>query len=176
MFDDDGLLGTFRPADRHTRRRPYRALARQIYNKRARSRPLTRGVPHGVALPSDEVEVGFPSVSTFVPGMRKVFFGAVDTDHDSMQQTEIALTARQATEGTHVPIDLTVRHTCPVCGGRGELWADPCGVCRGSGAGWVPHQLDLLVPPGVRDGSCLRFSVSPPYATETHIEVRIVVR
>ena len=135
-----------------------------------------RGVQHGVVLPNDEIEIGFPSVSIFVSGMRKAFFSGLDTEHNSMQQTEIALTARQVTEGAQVPIDLTLCHTCPVCAGRGELWAEPCGVCRGSGAGWVPHQFDLLVPPGMRDGSCLRFSVSPPYATETHIEVRIVVR
>ena len=147
-------------------------------DERARSRPLTRtrNAPQHVALPRDDVEVGFPSVSTFVPRMRRAFFGAVAAADGATQQTEIALTARQATEGVQVPLDLTVRHTCPVCGGRGELWSDPCGVCRGSGTGWVSHQLDLRVPPGVRHGSCLRFSVSPPYAAETHIEVRIQVQ
>ena len=135
-----------------------------------------RNTPQPVALPGDDVEVGFPLASTFVPSMRKVFFSTGEDDDCAMQQTEIALTARQATEGAQVSLDLTLRHTCPVCGGRGELWSDPCGVCVGSGTGWVSHQLEVLVPPGVRNGSCLRFSISPPYAAETNIEVCIAVQ
>ena len=39
----------------------------------------------------------------------------------------------------------------------------------------LPHQLQLVVPPGVRDGTCLRFEVTPPYAPATWVEVRIWV-
>jgi len=75
-----------------------------------------------------------------------------------------------------VPFDVSLHHTCPVCGGRGEVWLDRCGACDGSGAGLLPHQLQLVVPPGVRDGTCLRFDVTPSYAPATRVEVRISVQ
>ena len=114
-------------------------------------------------------------MTEIVKRMRGAFFAGDDVD-GATHLAEVELTARQADEGARVPLDLEVRHTCPVCGGRGELWAETCGVCQGSGAGLLPHQLQLRVPPGVRDGTRLRFSVTPPYAAETYVEVRIAVQ
>ena len=50
----------------------------------------------------------------------------------------------------------------PPAEGAARCGPDPCGACHGSGAGLLPHQLQLVVPPGVRDGTCLRFDVTPP--------------
>ena len=124
---------------------------------------------------ADEVAVDFPSMSTVVARMREAFFAGADDREVVTRRAQLDLTARQAHEGVRVPLDLTVGHTCPICGGRGELWADPCDLCDGSGAGLLSHRLHFPVPPGVRHGTRLRYSVTPCNAAETHIEVRINV-
>lgn len=122
---------------------------------------------------TDEVDVDFPSVSNLVDRMRQSFFG--DAPRHTLS-AEVCLTPTQADSGVEVPLDVSLRHTCPACGGRGEIWVDPCGACGGSGAGLLPHQLQLIMPPGVRDGTCLRFDVTPPYAPVARLQVRISVR
>ena len=124
---------------------------------------------------SDEVVVDFPSMARVVGRMRASFFGTDDHELRSIHTAHVQLTPREADEGIRVPIDLPVRHTCPMCGGRGEVWSETCGVCAGTGAGLVPHHLHLHVPPGVHNGTRLRFCVTPPFAPETHVEVRIAV-
>lgn len=121
---------------------------------------------------ADEIDVDFPSVSSLVDRMRASFF---DSTHEGPLSTEVHLTARQADTGINVPIDVSLAHTCPVCGGRGEVWLEPCGACAGSGAGVLPHQLQLVVPPGVQHGTRLRFEVARPYAPVTQVHVRISV-
>lgn len=125
---------------------------------------------------SDEVVVDFPSMAGVVAGMRRSFFDAAGDDEGCATHTaEVRLTAKEAGEGVRVPFDLSVRQTCPMCGGRGEVWSESCGVCAGTGAGLLPHRLDLRVPAGVHHGTRLRFSGSPPFAAETHVEVRIAI-
>ncbi len=120
----------------------------------------------------DEVDVDFPSMAKLVGRMRRSFFGAAVPRPLS---ADVRLTPSQADRGVSVPFDVALRHTCPACGGRGEVWPDPCGACHGSGAGLLPHQLQLVVPPGVRDGTCLRFDVTPPYAPAARVRMRISV-
>ncbi len=122
---------------------------------------------------ADEIDVDFPSVSSLVGRMRASFFGSADDDPLS---AEVCLTPRQADTGVRVPLDVSLSHTCPVCGGRGEVWLEPCGACSGSGAGLLPHQLQLVVPPGVRHGTYLRFDVTRPYAPSTRVQVRISIQ
>jgi hypothetical protein len=105
--------------------------------------------------------------------MRASFFDAIG---EGPLSTEVQLTPRQAETGLNVPIDVSLAHTCPVCGGRGEVWLESCGACAGSGAGLLPHQLQLVVPPGVRHGTRLHFDVTRPYAPVTRVHVRISVQ
>lgn len=123
---------------------------------------------------SDEVAIDFPSMDGLVERIRASFFGC-DPDRAATHTTQVALTPRQADRGAQVPLAIEVRHTCPLCGGRGELSDAQCGVCRGAGSGVLPQRLQLRVPPGVRHGTRLRFSVTSPYAAETLVEVRIAV-
>lgn len=125
---------------------------------------------------ADEVAVDFPSMAPIVARMREAFFAAAGERGAATRRAEVELTARQADRGVRVPLDLAVPHTCPACGGRGELWTGPCGLCGGSGAGLLPHRLHFRVPPGMRHGTRLRYSVMPPHAFETRVEVRIAVR
>jgi len=119
---------------------------------------------------SDEVDIDFPSVSRLVTRMRRSFFGA---DLSQLLAADIHLTRAQAESGVEVPVDISLRHTCPACGGRGEVWPDPCSACGGTGTGLLPHALRLIVPPGVSDGTRLRFEVTPPYAPVANVHVRI---
>ena len=199
MHDYHRLLGLPHDADLNEIRRTYRELARQCQSSRGNhgGRECLASLHHayetlsgqdrrrgyGAERPrrsagreaafADEVDIDFPSVSSLVDRMRESFFGPPPA-HPLW--AEVRLTPKQADAGVKVPLDVSLRHTCPVCGGRGEVWPDRCGACHGSGAGLLPHQLQLVVPPGVREGTCLRFDVTPPYAPATCVEVRISVQ
>ena len=180
VADQDGLPGPG-GADVCDLRRAYWALAhrlrresaaREVRRPRA-GRPASGGRRSRGAF-ADEVAVDFPSMDGLIEGIRASFFGS-DPDAGATHTTHVALTPRQADRGAEVPVAIEVRHTCPLCGGRGELPDSSCGVCRGAGSGLLPQRLQLRVPPGVRDGARLRFSVTSPYAAETRVEVRIAV-
>jgi len=198
MRDYFRRLGLPEDADLREIRRAYRELARRCRSERGddavegRLASLHRayealsdrhrcgaGASVAARLPggresafADEVDIDFPSVAALVDRMRAWLLGPAA----EAPVTEVRLTRRQATHGVKVPLDVSLSHTCPICGGRGEVWLDPCGACAGTGAGLLPHQLQLVVPPGVRDGTCLRFDVAPPYAAATLVQVRISVQ
>ena len=149
--------------------------ARQSDGAEVCSRPVD--VPPGSRRGDDFVAREFPSMSRsarITPRVYAAFFGK-DPTAPRTHAADVALTQAEACKGTRVPLALSVRPVCPVCGGRGELWPEPCGVCLGTGAGYLPHELQIAVPPGVRDGDCLRYTVIPPYSPETQIELRIAI-
>jgi len=126
---------------------------------------------------ADEVAVDFPSMRPIIDRMLARFRAGEPAAGDPVtRHARFELTARQALEGVRLPLDLTVRHTCPACGGRGELQSGSCSLCCGSGTGLLEHRLHLPVPPGVHDGACLRYALAPPGADRTHVEVRIAVQ
>ena len=196
MSDYHRRLGLPHSPTRHEVRRAYRELARRCRARRgdpgsggrldswhvayAVSPPARAGAAPGPRAAEagcedafrDEVDVDFPSMSKLVDRMRRSFFGAAAPRALS---ADVRLTPSQADSGVSVPFDVSLRHTCPACGGRGEVWLDPCGACEGSGAGLLPHQLQLMVPPGVQDGTRLRFDVTPPYAPAARVQMRISV-
>jgi molecular chaperone DnaJ len=51
-----------------------------------------------------------------------------------------------------------VNRPCDVCGGAGEVIADPCRDCRGAGRVEGEQTITVTIPPGVDDGSRLRLS------------------
>jgi DnaJ-class molecular chaperone len=68
-----------------------------------------------------------------------------------------------------------LRWTCRGCGGRGEVWGDPCAGCEGSGHALRRRMLTVSVPAGVVDGARFSFSVSPPRGPMTRVDVRVAV-
>jgi len=131
------------------------------------------------ALHEDDVALDFPSMSTtacIVPRIRREFFGRDPEAPETKHTTRVELTPQQAHDGARVPVELTVRPVCPVCGGRGETWSEPCGVCFGTGAGSLSQELRLPIPPGVRNGTCLTFSITPPFAAQTRVELYIAIQ
>ena len=143
------------------RRRTYDAVLRESQQS-----------PRGGWL-DDEVAIDFPSVSSVLDRMRTSFFGASTATELS---AEIELSAEEAFWGVSVPLDIPLRQTCPACGGRGEAWEQRCITCEGDGEVAAQHPLRLRVPAGVRQGARFRFSVMPPGAIPTLVEVRISVR
>lgn len=122
---------------------------------------------------TDEVAIDFPSVATVLDRMRHSFFGGGPSVTLS---AEIVLTPREAFDGVTVPLDVPLRRTCPRCGGRGETWAEGCASCRGLGEVSMHHEMQVRVPPGVRSGALFRFSVTPPGAPVTLVEVRVTIQ
>ena len=137
-------------------------------------RGLTAHVADDWAWLADDVAIDFPSLDGILGRMRKAFFGR---DHGtSSASTEILLTPREAFHGVTIPLDVPLRQTCPVCAGRGEVWAELCAVCAGTGDGLCSHLVHVSVPPGVRHGTRLRVNVILPYAPSTLVEIRVAIQ
>lgn len=51
----------------------------------------------------------------------------------------------------------SVARTCGTCGGTGQVITDPCKTCRGEGRVIREHQMRVEVPPGVEDGTRIRY-------------------
>jgi len=122
---------------------------------------------------SDEIAIDFPSVASVLDRMRHAFFGVVP---GAALLAEIVLSPQEAFRGATVPLDVPLRRTCPSCGGRGETWQEWCDACGGGGEVPSTHEMRLRVPAGVREGARFRFSVMPPGAPHTFVEVRVSIR
>jgi hypothetical protein len=123
---------------------------------------------------ADEIAIDFPSVGRVVDRIRDAFLGErVDAD---VLRAEVSLTQREASGGLVVTLEVPVRVTCPNCGGRGETWAEPCGLCRTTGESLVFQPVRVSVPRGVADGARLRFRLRSPDASCVRVEVRVAIR
>jgi DnaJ-class molecular chaperone len=147
---------------------------RRSYDAEARSAAASRGDwVLSVDPMSDEVAIDFPSVASVLDRMRHSFFGVGPT---ATLAAEIVVTPREAFFGVTVPLEVPLRRTCPRCGGRGETWSEWCLTCCGLGEVPTAHEMHIRVPPGVREGSTFRFSVTPAGAPSTVVEVRVSIR
>ena len=48
-------------------------------------------------------------------------------------------------------------HVCPTCHGEGKIIDEPCDKCRGTGRVRVSKKLKITIPPGIENGTRLRF-------------------
>jgi hypothetical protein len=125
---------------------------------------------------ADEIAIDFPSVDTAVERMRDAFLGEhAGNDGEVVLRREVAVSRREAWDGLTVPIDVPIHALCRHCGGRGEVWTEPCADCHGTGASLVHHAVRLLLPPGIADGARIRFRVSYPGAEPIRVEVRVAI-
>jgi len=51
-----------------------------------------------------------------------------------------------------------VARTCGACGGTGSVISDPCTTCRGETRATNEFKLNVKVPPGVEDGTRIRYA------------------
>jgi len=52
----------------------------------------------------------------------------------------------------------SVARTCSACGGTGSVIGDPCSTCRGEGRAATEIKLNVKVPPGVEEGTRIRYA------------------
>lgn len=122
---------------------------------------------------ADEVAIDFPSSSAAIEFFRRDQMEAGDAPVATV--TEVVVSACQAGTGAMMPLELTVVSTCPRCGGRGEVWNEPCHPCDGRGQDVHRQRITVAVPPGVVDGDRFSFTVSSPGGSRTRVDVRVAV-
>ncbi len=123
----------------------------------------------------DEIAIDFPSIGGLVDRVRDAFLGDAEREASGTVMRELRLSNREARRGTIIPLELPIRGTCRRCGGRGEVWTEPCLDCCGSGDSLVRHPIRVSVPAGVLDGARFRFRVSSPHAAPVRVELRVAV-
>ena len=122
---------------------------------------------------ADEVAIDFPSSRAAIE-----FFRRDHVEPDGSRATahaEITISADQAGAGIMVPLEVSVPSTCACCGGRGEVWSEPCASCDGRGQQQHRQQLTVAVPAGVEHGDRFSFSVSMPRGPRTRVDVRVIL-
>jgi hypothetical protein len=123
----------------------------------------------------DEIAIDFPSVNRLVDRAREAFLGDDGRESAGTVTHEVLLSNREARRGTIVPLELPIRGLCRRCGGRGEVWTEPCAACCGSGDSLVRHPIRVSVPAGVSHGARFRFKVSSPHAAPVRVELRVAI-
>jgi len=122
---------------------------------------------------ADEVAIDFPSIDSVLDRIRRGFLEP-DIYRDQLS-AEILLSAREATFGVSVPLEIPVRHICPRCGGRGETWMERCAGCAGSGEARGHWRVRFPVPAGVAHGARFRLNLGDELVPPVTVDVRIVV-
>lgn len=143
---------------------------------RAARRVIARRVSRDDAWFDDEIAIDFPSLDEAVERMRDGFLAPLNEDDRPEIVADLGLSPREAFDGAVVPIDLPVRKLCKACGGRGEVWSDPCDGCDGIGHLVASLVVRLVVPPRVQDGDRFSLLVSAPSASPTRVEVIINIQ
>lgn len=121
----------------------------------------------------DEVAIDFPSSSAAIEFFCRDHDGPDGPDRST--DAQITISAQQADAGAMVSLDVRVLHTCAKCGGRGEVWSDPCEPCAGQGHALHYERLIVSVPAGVVHGDRFSFNVFPPRGPRTRVDVRVAV-
>jgi len=122
---------------------------------------------------ADEVAIDFPSSSAAIDFFRR---DHVEPDGSTLTASaEISVSASQAGAGAMVALEVAVPRTCARCGGRGEVWSEPCTPCDGQGQALQPQRLMVAVPAGTADGDRFSFNLSLPRGPRTRVDVRVSV-
>lgn len=122
---------------------------------------------------ADEVAIDFPSSRAAIELFRR---DHVEPERSTLTaHGEIAISPYQAYAGALVSLDVNVLRTCALCGGRGEVWSEPCEPCLGHGQHLQAQRLTVAVPAGVADGDRFSFTLWLPRGPRTRVDVRVSV-
>lgn len=121
---------------------------------------------------ADEVALDFPSITRAIERIRH---GLLGDERRRPLPAALRLSRAEALEGAVRPLQVPVRLTCGVCGGRGETWSSHCVRCQGSGIEIRRHEVQVSIPARVFHGALFHFSVVPRHEPPTRIELQIVV-
>ena len=107
--------------------------------------PVTRDFDQPHECFADEIAIDFPSIGDLVERVRDRFLGegTDGADAPATHVAEVSLSRRDATTGIVVSLEVPLRGTCRLCGGRGETWTEPCAACRGTGEALVQRPVRL---------------------------------
>ena len=122
----------------------------------------------------DDVVVDFPSMSALVDRMQQAFFGPSGVTSAPVP-AEVRVSSLQAVTGARVPVAIPLRRPCRLCGGRGEVWDQPCAECHGAGDRVHVEPVEVFVPSGVRDGARFRLRVRVPATPSTAVDLHVRV-
>jgi hypothetical protein len=122
---------------------------------------------------TDEVAIDFPSSRAAIDYFRRD--RVAPESSGATAQAEIAISEGQALAGAMVTLDIRVPRTCACCGGRGEVWSEPCEPCEGQGQELLPQRLTVAVPAGTVDGDRFSFTLWLPRGPRTRVDVRVAV-
>jgi hypothetical protein len=122
---------------------------------------------------ADEVAIDFPSSRAAIELFRR---DQLEPEASPITaQAEIEISRYQAFVGALVSLELNVPRTCARCGGRGEVWSEPCEPCDGRGQELQAQRLTVAVPAGAAHGDRFSFNLWLPRGPRTRVDVRVAV-
>lgn len=121
----------------------------------------------------DEVALDFPSARQALDHARRDF---ADAEAPVAVAIDVALAAIDLRRSARVPLCLHVPSVCEPCGGRGEVWSDPCPGCQGAGAANATRYVVVRVPANTTPGAVLRYRLALPYGPVVRLQVRLTAR
>lgn len=122
----------------------------------------------------DEVALDFPSARQALDHARRDFDEA-DAPAGRLV-VDVTLTPLEARRSARVPLCVHVPAVCDPCGGRGEVWGEPCGACEGVGTAAATRYVVVRVPANTAGGTTLRYRLALPYGPLVCLDVRLAVR
>jgi len=126
-----------------------------------------------VAALRDEVALDFPSARQALDHARRDF---ADPDSPVLVTLDVALAPIELRRSARVPLCLHVPAMCDACGGRGEIWNDPCPGCGGAGTAVAARYVVVRVPANSSPGTVLRYRLALPYGPLVRLHVRLTAR
>src|SRR5688572_7937054 len=88
-------------------------------------------------------------------------------------EAELELALEDAHRGARQTLQMQVAEICPTCNGSGMKDTNTCPTCDGLGQVSRPKNIDVNIPPGVRDGSTVR---SEEHRSELQSQSNLVCR
>jgi hypothetical protein len=126
-----------------------------------------------VAALRDEVALDFPSARQALDHARRDF---ADADAPIVVAIDVALAPIDLRRSARVPLCVHVPTVCEPCGGRGEVWSDPCPGCQGAGTATATRYVVVRVPANTVPGTELRYRLALPYGPLVRLHVRLTAR